>query len=171
MDKRLPTRNEVLDFMGSDDRAFHAKEIAANLDVSDASYNGLLAVLDNLVFDGVLIAGDGHRFKLTSAQPKAARHHEAGDPARAPAPLRGGSASRGFPSRDAGANDKRGSRDTRGKRDAGAPQGAARAEAPRVERDGRDRREGSSRTPRGEEREGILTVARQDTRAHRAQDV
>src|SRR5258708_5069006 len=67
-DARLPSRADVLKLLSGNDRAFHAKEIATQLGVSDAKYQGLLRLLDNWTFDGVLPARDGHRFKLSWRQ-------------------------------------------------------------------------------------------------------
>jgi ribonuclease R len=65
MQKSLPSRAAILDVLGKEDRAFHAKEIAGLLDVPDKSYDGLLRLLDDLAFNGLLAARDGHKFKLT----------------------------------------------------------------------------------------------------------
>lgn len=59
----LPTRTAVLDALGGADRAVHAHELAEQLGVPEQSYQGLLRLLDDLVFDGVLVA-HGQRFKL-----------------------------------------------------------------------------------------------------------
>src|SRR5947209_1249585 len=64
MSSRLPSRSDVLRFLASDSRPFHAKEIASQFDVGEASYHALLALLDNLAFDGAVIARDGHKFKI-----------------------------------------------------------------------------------------------------------
>src|SRR5437899_12511754 len=64
MSSRLPSRSDVLRFLASDNRAFHAKEMAKEFDVGDSSYHALLAMLDNLAFDGLVVARDGHKFKL-----------------------------------------------------------------------------------------------------------
>jgi ribonuclease R len=64
MSSRLPSRSDVLRFLASDNRPFHAKEIASQFDVGEASYHALLALLDNLAFDGAVIARDGHKFKI-----------------------------------------------------------------------------------------------------------
>src|SRR6476659_9352683 len=66
MARSLPARSDVLKLLSSEDRAFHAKEIATQLEVPDVKYEGLLRLLDNLTFDGVLDAKDGHKFKLAS---------------------------------------------------------------------------------------------------------
>src|SRR5687768_13419833 len=63
MKRALPTRTAVLDLIGGEDRALHAQEVAERLGVGPESYQGLLRLLDDLVFDGVLTAR-GQRFKL-----------------------------------------------------------------------------------------------------------
>ncbi len=63
MRRTLPSRTAVLDALGAEDRAIHANELAEKLGVSEASYQGLLRLLDDLVFDGVVTA-HGQRFKL-----------------------------------------------------------------------------------------------------------
>jgi ribonuclease R len=63
MKRALPSRTAVLDLIGAEDRALHAQEVADRLGVGPESYQGLLRLLDDLVFDGVLTAR-GQRFKL-----------------------------------------------------------------------------------------------------------
>jgi ribonuclease R len=65
MDKSLPPRSAILDVLGKENRALHAKEIASRLGVGDRSYDALLRQLDDLAFQGVLAARDGHKFKLS----------------------------------------------------------------------------------------------------------
>jgi len=65
MRKPLPARTKVLALLASEDRAFHAKEIAEKLGVAEESAQGLLRMLDDLVFDGSVVArGGGHEFQL-----------------------------------------------------------------------------------------------------------
>jgi ribonuclease R len=66
MAETLPTRDRVLELLGSDQRAFHAKEIQTKLGVGDSGYAGLLRLLDDLAFNGVVAAKAGHKFKLAS---------------------------------------------------------------------------------------------------------
>lgn len=70
MRKALPPRNAIVDVLASEDGAMHAREVASRLGVGEESFSGLLRMLDDLVFDGVLIAR-GQRFKLDK---KAASH-------------------------------------------------------------------------------------------------
>ncbi len=63
MRRALPSKSAVLEALESQDRPIHANELAMMLGVEPASYQGLLRLLDDLVFDGVLVAS-GHRFKL-----------------------------------------------------------------------------------------------------------
>src|ERR1700722_2032496 len=65
MQKSLPPRAAILDLLGKEDRAFHAKEIASLLGLGDRSYEALVRQLEDLVFQGVLAARDGHKFKLS----------------------------------------------------------------------------------------------------------
>src|SRR4051812_28096948 len=58
----LPQRAAILDLLTSQARALHAREIAARLHVEDASYPGLLRLLDDLVFNGE-ISPQGKRFQ------------------------------------------------------------------------------------------------------------
>ena len=67
MRKPLPSRTAVLDLLTSQDRALDAREVAERLGVAPASQAGLLRMLDDLVFDGVVTAR-GDKFKLGSAE-------------------------------------------------------------------------------------------------------
>jgi ribonuclease R len=67
---RLPTRTAVLDLLGQEDRPVHANEVAEKLGVGPDRYQGLLRLLDDLVFDGVLSAR-GQRFKLDKKHARA----------------------------------------------------------------------------------------------------
>lgn len=75
MRRTLPSRTAVLDLLGSEDRPIHANEVADRLGVKPESYQGLLRLLDDLVFDGVLVAR-GQRFKLDQKRAGAARARE-----------------------------------------------------------------------------------------------
>lgn len=66
MRKPLPSRTAVLELLKREDRALDAREVAELLGVAAASQDGLLRVLDNLVFDGVVTAR-GDKFKLGTA--------------------------------------------------------------------------------------------------------
>jgi ribonuclease R len=65
MSTRLPTRAEILDLLGSDERPMHLREIASRLRVSDVDHLGLERLLDSLSLEGVLTARPGSRFRLT----------------------------------------------------------------------------------------------------------
>jgi ribonuclease R len=65
MASALPSRTAILEILGSEDRPFHAKEISSRLGVDSASYSALLRQLDDLAFDGLATARDGHKFKLS----------------------------------------------------------------------------------------------------------
>lgn len=71
----LPTRTAVLDALSAEDRAVHANELAQKLNVKPESYQGLLRLLDDLVFDGVVVAR-GQRFKLDKKHAAKARSRE-----------------------------------------------------------------------------------------------
>jgi ribonuclease R len=63
MRRALPSRSQVLEVFGEEERPFHLGEIAEQLGVDKSSHPGLLRLLDDLVFEGVLSAR-GDRFKL-----------------------------------------------------------------------------------------------------------
>lgn len=67
MRKPLPSRTAVLELLASQDRALEAREVGERLGVAPASQAGLLRMLDDLVFDGVLTAR-GETFRLGSAE-------------------------------------------------------------------------------------------------------
>jgi ribonuclease R len=72
--KPVPSRTEVLELLGSEQRPLHAREIASRLRVSEVDYLALQRLLDELSFEGVLAARPGQRFKLLprSAQSRGA---------------------------------------------------------------------------------------------------
>jgi ribonuclease R len=79
--KALPSRTQVLDVFEQADGALHTNEVAEKLGVPAEQTTGLLRLLDDLVFDGILVAR-GQRFKLESkgpmsASPEPARPHRA----------------------------------------------------------------------------------------------
>lgn len=67
MRKPLPSRTAVLELLASQDRALDASEVGERLGVAPASQAGLLRMLDDLVFDGVVTAR-GDKFKLGTAE-------------------------------------------------------------------------------------------------------
>ncbi len=67
MRKPLPSRTAVLDLLKSQDRALDAQEVGDKLGVASASQAGLLRLLDDLVFDGVVTAR-GSTFRAGSAE-------------------------------------------------------------------------------------------------------
>ncbi|MBX3190503.1 MAG: ribonuclease R [Labilithrix sp.] len=71
MRKPLPARNAVMDLLASEDRAIHAQEVAERLGVGPESYQGLLRMLDDMVFDGVVIVRGGQKFKLDKKHARA----------------------------------------------------------------------------------------------------
>lgn len=130
--KPLPTRAAVLEFMVSQDHAVHAHEVAMKLDVPEASYPGLLRLLDDLVFDGLLQARDGHKFRAVSrgkARERAEEERRAeakGIPVKSPrtpaaAPMVGFSVE-GESRADKAARDSRDSRDSRDVREPREPE-------------------------------------------------
>ncbi|HRG99894.1 MAG TPA: hypothetical protein PLR99_26795, partial [Polyangiaceae bacterium] len=70
----LPSRAAILELLAEQDHAVHAHEIGMKLGVPEALYPGLLRLLDDLVFDGLLSARDGHKFRTSSRG--RAREHE-----------------------------------------------------------------------------------------------
>jgi ribonuclease R len=66
--KALPSRTQVLDVFEQADGAIHTNEVAEKLGVPPEQTMGLLRLLDDLVFDGILVAR-GQRFKLESKGP------------------------------------------------------------------------------------------------------
>jgi ribonuclease R len=73
MATRLPTRAEILDLLGSDERPMHVREIASRLRVSEVDHLGLERLLDSLSLEGVLTARPGPRFRLRAADGGGAR--------------------------------------------------------------------------------------------------
>ena len=67
MQRTLPSRHQVLDSLSNDSLPVHARDIASRLGVDETSYPGLLRLLDDLVYQGILTARDGQKFKLSSA--------------------------------------------------------------------------------------------------------
>ncbi len=67
MRKPLPNRTAVLDLLKTQDRALDAHEVGEKLGVASASQAGLLRLLDDLVFDGVVTAR-GDKFRAGSAE-------------------------------------------------------------------------------------------------------
>jgi ribonuclease R len=64
-----PVRREaVVDLLASQPRALHVNEIATRLGVSAGSYTALQRLLNDLSFDGSIVALTGQRFRLSSAQ-------------------------------------------------------------------------------------------------------
>ncbi len=130
MSKALPTRADVLKLLEAEEQPVHAREIAKRLAVGDDRYQGFMRLLDNLVFDGVLHARDGHKFKL-------AARGNARFAAKEPEPR----------ARAARAPDERG----------GRARGREEREPPRGGRGPEERRGGRERGGR-EERDGTLSV-------------
>ncbi|HEX3769519.1 MAG TPA: VacB/RNase II family 3'-5' exoribonuclease, partial [Polyangiaceae bacterium] len=94
MSTRLPSRNEVLDLLGSDPRPMHIRDIASRLRVSEVDHLGLERLLDNLSLEGVLSARPGPRFELSEGigytvgpEPTAGHGHAPGPPAAGPKPF------------------------------------------------------------------------------------
>jgi ribonuclease R len=61
-------RDAVVDLLASQPRALHVNEIATRLGVSAGSYAALQRLLNDLSFDGSIVALTGQRFRLSSAQ-------------------------------------------------------------------------------------------------------
>lgn len=148
----LPSRAALLELLAGEDHAVHANEIASRLEVPETSYPGLLRLLDDLVFDGLLQARDGHKFRAVARGKAKARAEEERraearanaprDDARAPSPKNAPSPEKGAPSRD--------------ERVAPADTAPARRNDDPARRERDDR--GGAREPRTNGKEGILTV-------------
>ncbi|MDB4942436.1 MAG: 3-to-5 exoribonuclease RNase, partial [Labilithrix sp.] len=67
MRKPLPSRTAVLELLASQDRPLDADEVGEALGVAPASREGLSRLLDNLVFDGELVAR-GQTYRVMSAE-------------------------------------------------------------------------------------------------------
>ena len=64
-----PVRREaVLDLLASFKRALHVNEIVDRLGVEPRRYSGLQRLLDDMAYEGILVALPGQRFRLTPTQ-------------------------------------------------------------------------------------------------------
>lgn len=72
----LPRRDAVVDLLSSHSRSLHANEIATRLGVPDRLLTGFRRLLDDLAYDGSLVALPGQRFKLAkrTAETRGAQH-------------------------------------------------------------------------------------------------
>jgi ribonuclease R len=61
-------RDAVIDLLASHRRALHIHEIATHLGVEDTGYDALRRLLDDLSFNGSVVALSGQRFKLSREQ-------------------------------------------------------------------------------------------------------
>lgn len=151
--KPLPSRTAVLDVFEEADGALHTNEVAEKLGVATEQVPGLLRLLDDLVFDGILNAR-GQRFKLESKGPQSEDKPALPHAAKLPK-LPGFKESK--LAKSSSGSDKKEKKGlpafTKKKRDASfdPDAGAAAAEAPRSKRPrGRERREGTLNVnPRG----------------------
>jgi len=62
-----PRRAAVIKLLSGQRRALHVNEVASRLEVSARDYGALHRVLDDLCFDGTLMAMSGQRFRMASA--------------------------------------------------------------------------------------------------------
>ncbi len=62
-------RDQVADLLATQTRALHAREIASRLEVREGDYLELLALLDELAFDGLVRALPGQRFRAARSAP------------------------------------------------------------------------------------------------------
>jgi ribonuclease R len=67
-DHRLARRDDILDLLATQRRALHVNEIATRLGVEAGDYMALHRVLDDLAYDGSVVALTGQRFRLSSRQ-------------------------------------------------------------------------------------------------------
>ncbi len=94
--RRLPKKDDVLRHIaqegGQEGRVFHPREIAPELGVSPPSYEAFANLLDNMVFEGELVALPGGKYKLGRvASSKGGSHREEGGGGWSAARSRGGS--------------------------------------------------------------------------------
>lgn len=71
MPQRRPPvrRDQLVELLASQTRALHAREIATRLDLREGDYLDLLALLEELTFDGLLRAMPGQRFRAARSAP------------------------------------------------------------------------------------------------------
>jgi ribonuclease R len=130
--RRLPAKNDVLGLIAGESRPFHPREIAHKFEVSPGSFKALVNLLDDLVMEGALTALPGDNYKISKRGAESAR--QPSQPSRSEG-LGAGSRER--------TNGFRQSRESR---------------EPRESRESRDRERPRSASPRGDEREGTLSV-------------
>src|SRR4051812_18206192 len=65
---RLARRDDVLELLAKERRALHVNEIAMRLGVAAGDYVALHRLLDDLGYDGSVVAQAGQRFRLSSQQ-------------------------------------------------------------------------------------------------------
>jgi ribonuclease R len=65
---RFARRDDVLGLLASQRRAMHVNEIATRLGVPDGQYPALHRLLDDLAYDGSIVALTGQRFRLSGKQ-------------------------------------------------------------------------------------------------------
>jgi ribonuclease R len=63
--EKLPRRAQVFELLGSFPRALHLAEIASRLGVSDSNHGALARILEDLTFDGSIVAMAGHRYRAS----------------------------------------------------------------------------------------------------------
>jgi ribonuclease R len=63
--EKLPRRAQVFELLGSFPRALHMGEIASRLGVSEGNLGGLARILEDLTFDGSIVAMAGHRYRAS----------------------------------------------------------------------------------------------------------
>lgn len=142
MRKPLPSRTAVTDVLANEERPLRVEEVAERLGVGPETHEGLLRLLDNLVFDGAVVAR-GDKFKLERKHRPSSRS----EPTRA---------------------SKQSDRPLPGYRVEPAPKSEREERAPKSERPAKksgredrlakvERLEARSRRG-GERREGVLTV-------------
>src|SRR5262249_7025382 len=65
---RPARRDDVMNLLASQRRALHVNEIATRLGVEAGAYTALHRLLDDLAYDGSIVALTGQRFRLSSKQ-------------------------------------------------------------------------------------------------------
>ena len=72
----LPRRDAIIDLLATQRRPLHVHEVATRLGVDEGSYQAFVRLMDDLAFDGSVVALDGHRFKVSpqSVERRGAEH-------------------------------------------------------------------------------------------------
>lgn len=75
MSRSLPTKDRLVEILGQEGDFLHPREIAERLSLEEGQFDGLLRILDDMVFNGVVTAR-GKKFKLDARAQKIASGSE-----------------------------------------------------------------------------------------------